>query len=138
MATKHVALGTVIAVDVAGGSSFTTITLAMDATPPARKRVKVDQTALSDTLATFAPGIEDHSEYKFNQYWHPTDSQHASLDTIFGTGIEAAWKITYPFSTPILDTFNGWVSDLEPATLQTSGMIMRGVAVQRTTALTRA
>lgn len=138
MATKHVALGTVIAVDVAGGSSYTTITLAMDATPPARKRVRVDQTALSDTLATRLPGIEDHSEYIYNQYWHPTDTQHESVDTLFGSGAIASWKITYPFGTPVLDTFSGWVSDLEPAALQTNGMIMRKVTIQRTSAITRA
>lgn len=138
MATKHVALGTVIAVDVAGGSSYATITLAMDATPPARKRVKVDATALSDTLATFNPGIEDHSEYTYTQYWHPTDTQHESVDTIFGSGAIATWKITYPLSTPVLDTFSGWVSDLEPASLQTNGMITRKCTIQRTSAITRA
>jgi hypothetical protein len=137
MATKHVALGTVLAFDAAGGSSYATITLAIDATPPHRKRVRVDQTALSDTLATFTPGIEDHSEYVFNQYWHPTDTNHASIDTVFGSGAICTWKVTYPFSSTIDDVFSGWVSDLEPATLQANGMVMRKVTVQRTSATTR-
>ena len=137
MATKHVALGTIIQVDTAGGSSYTTITLAIDATPPNRTWVKVDQTALSDTLATFAPGIEDHSEWMFNQYWHPNDTMHASLDTVAAAKTDCAWKITYPFSSPMSDTFSGWISELSPAVLQTNGMIMRKVTAQRTTAITR-
>jgi hypothetical protein len=137
MATKHIALGTVIAVDTAGGSSYTTITLAIDATPPARKRARIPQTALSDTLATNAPGIEEASEYVFNQYWHPTDSQHASIDTLFNAKTDGSWKITYPFSVTIADTFTGWVSDLEPAVLQSNGMIMRKVTIQRTSDITR-
>jgi hypothetical protein len=138
MASKQVALGTVISVDTAGGTSYTTITLAMDATPPSRKWVAIDQTALSDTLATNAPGIEDHSQYMFTQYWHPTDTMHATLDTAAAAKTTCAWKITYPFGTPILDTFSGWISALEPATLQKDGMITRKVTVERTTAITRA
>lgn len=142
MATKQIALGTVIAVDVADGTSYATITLAIDATPPARKRERIPQTALSDTLATVAGGIETASEYVFNQYWHPTDTMHASLDTLFASGSAAAgighWKLTYPFATPIVDDFHGWISDLEPAALQANGMLMRKVTVQRTGAITRA
>lgn len=138
MASKQIALGTVVAVDTAGGTTYVTVTLVIDATPPMRKRVRIDQTALSDTLATFAGGIEDHSEFVFNQYWQPGDTQHESIDTSFGTGSATPchWKLTYPFGTPKNQDFLGWVSDLEPATLQTNGMFMRKVTVQRTGAIT--
>lgn len=139
MATKQIGLGTLVKVDEDdSGTTFTTCTILMDATPPARTRTRVDQTALDDTLATYAPGIEEHSEFKFKQFWHPTDTQHASIDTLFGAKTIVIWTITYPFGTPIVDTFEGWVSDLTPATITKDEVISREVTIQRTTAITRA
>lgn len=138
MASKQIGLGTVNAVDAAGGSSFTTVSLIIDATPPARRRVLVDRTALTDTLATNALGGEEHSEYVFTQYWHPEDDNHEIIDDLFDSSDIASWKITYPFGTPINDSFKGWVSDLEPETVSRDGIITRRVTIQRTTAITRA
>lgn len=138
MATKQIGLGTLIKVDEDdSGSVFTTCTIVMDVTPAARKRARINKTSLDDTLATFAAGIEEHSEFTFMQYWHPTDTQHASIDTLFGSKAEVIWQIVYPFSTPITDQFDGWVSDLEPQQINVDGMIMRRVTIQRTTAITR-
>lgn len=138
MATKQIGLGTLVKVDEDdSGSVFTTCTIVMDATPPARKRARIGQTSLDDTLETFAPGIESASEFQFTQYWHPTDTQHASIDTLFGAKTIVLWQIVYPFAAPITDQFEGWVSDLEPQQISVDGMIMRRVTIQRTSAITR-
>lgn len=138
MATKQIGLGTLVKVDENDdGTSHTTVTIVMDATPPARKRARIGKTSLDDTLATFAAGIEQESEFQFTQYWHPTDTQHASIDTLFGSKAEVEWQVVYPFATPITDEFEGWVSDLEPQQIAVDGMITRRVTIQRTTATTR-
>lgn len=138
MASKQIGLGTIVKVDEDdSGSTFTTCTIIMEVTPPARTRAKIDITAMEDTLATNAAGIEEHSEFKFKQFWHPTDTQHASIDTLFGNKNQVIWNIVYPFSTPITDQFEGWVSGMEPETITTSGTITRMVTIQRMTAITR-
>jgi len=136
-ASKAIGLGTVAAVDAAGGSSHVTVTLVVDMTPPARSRVLTDRTALSDSLATNAVGGEQHSQYEFTQYWHPKDTNHEIIDTLFGSKAIASWKITYPFGTPINETFRGWVSGLEPETITRDGIITRKVTIQRTTDISR-
>lgn len=138
MATKQIGLGTIVKVDEDdSGSTFTTCTVVVDVSPPSRVRAGVDQTSLDDTLETEAPGIEQKSEFKFKQFWHPTDTQHASIDTLFDSKAQVIWNIVYPFATPITDQFEGWVSGLEPETITAGGMIMRTVTVKRMTAITR-
>lgn len=138
MATKQVGLGTLVKVDENDdGSGHTTMTIVMDATPPARSRVLVDQTALDDTLQTYAPGIESFSEFKFNQYWHPGDTVHQHVDTLFGAKTIVEWQVVYPFATPVTDEFEGFVSAMTPGTIQHNGIISREVTVQRTGAITR-
>lgn len=138
MASKQVALGTILKVDDDdSGATFTTITLAMDATPPARKRERIPTAALSDTLQTNSAGIELASEFSFNQYWHPGDTMHQMIDTLFGSKASVIWNIVTPHGTPVTDSFEGWVSDMEPSVLTVDGMYMRKVTVQRDTAITR-
>ena len=138
MASKRVGLGATVSVDPAGGTTYTVCTLPTEITPPPRTRVLVDQQVLADVLATNAAGIEDHSEFNFMKFWHPGDTQHETLDTLFGNSNEARWKITYPFSTPVLDSFLGWVSGLEPEAIVSDQIIGRRVTIQRTGATTRA
>jgi hypothetical protein len=143
MASKLLGLGTVVGVDENdGGSVFTTITLITDFTPPGRKRARIDGTTLTDTLSTYEGGIEEHSEFSFRQFWEPEDTQHASIDTLFGLGSATAgkvlWNITYTSAAPgTIDSFEGWVSDLEPQTIVKDGIVSRVVTVQRTGAITR-
>jgi predicted secreted protein len=138
MATKQIGLGTIVKVDEDdSGSGFTTVTVVMDATPPKRERETVDCTSLDDTLQTYAPGIEKHSEFTFTQYWHPTDTQHASIDTLFGSKALVLWQVVYPFASSITDQFEGWVSALEPQTIKHNEHITRKVTIQRTGAITR-
>ena len=138
MASKQVALGTILKVDEDdSGSVFTTITLAIDATPPARKRARIPTAGLSDTLETNSAGIELSSEFVYNQYWHPTDTQHAAMDTLFASKASVIWNLVTPHGTPITDSWEGWVSDLEPALLTVDGMFMRKCTIQRDTAITR-
>ena len=138
MANKQVGLGTLVKVDEDdNGTTHTTLTVVMDATPPPRTRQRVDQTSLDDTLATDAPGIEDKSDFVFTQYWHPGDTVHQHVDTLFGAKTIVEWQIVYPFGTPVTDEFEGWVASIEPQQIGVATMISRRVTVHRTSATTR-
>lgn len=136
MASKYLGLGTIFKVDEDdSGSTFTTITLCVDGTPPARKRVRIDGTTLDATLSTYELGMEDFSEFTFTQLWDPIDTQHASIDTLFGSKAVVIWTITYT-STEV-DSFEGYVSALEPSPLTKDSLNARKVTVQRKSANTR-
>lgn len=136
MANKYLGLGSVFKVDEDdNGSGHTTITLCVDGTPPARKRVRIDATALTDTLSTYKMGMEDFSEFSFTQFWDPVDTQHASLDTLFGSKAVVEWQIV--FTSGETDEFEGFVSELSPATIVKDQLLTRKVVVQRKGDITR-
>lgn len=138
MATRQIGLGTLVKVDDDdSGAGFTTVGEIVNVTPNGRTRELVDRTVLADTLATMAAGIEAHSEFSFMQFWHPGDTNHQLIDTLFGSKAEVLWQIIYPFSTPVTDQFDGFVSGYEPEEIGRDGIISRRVTVQRTGAITR-
>ncbi len=136
MASKYIGLGTVISVDVAGGSSFATIDLCVTGTPPARERELVDFTTLDATLQVYEPGIEKHSEYSFDHVWDPDDTNQTALYTLFGSKAKANWKITYTDATPATWAFLGFVSKVEVQPIEHNKPLMRRITVQRTGAIT--
>lgn len=136
MAAHQLGLGTVVSVDENdGGSVFTACTLVTAAKPPGRKRVRIDKTTLTDTLATDGAGIEDKSDFELTQYWEPNDTQHESIDTLFGAKTEVLWNIVYVDGTT--DSFNGVVMDIDPEEIQKDKYLMRKVVIHRTGAITR-
>lgn len=132
MAAKNLGLGTVLTVNAVE------LTLGVDATPPAKKRALIDGSTLTDTLATYEAGIEEHSEYMFTHYWEPGDTMHEGIDTLFGSKAEVAITLAYTDSGTTTETFNGIVSDLEPQPIQKDNLLMRKVTVQRTGSIGRA
>jgi hypothetical protein len=137
MASRYIGLGTIMSVDEDdSGATFTAITLCIKGTPPPRTRELIDGTALSDTLATYEMGIEQHSAFTFTQFWEPEDTMHASLDTLFGAKTQVIFTITYT-TTSTVDSFEGIVSHLEPEEFTHNSIYQRKVTVQRKTATTR-
>lgn len=137
MATAMLGLGTVVKVDENDdGNSHTVVTLVVSATPPGREYELVDQSTLADTLATYLPGMEMHSEFTFTQYWEPEDTQHASIDTLFEAKTVVEWQIVYS-NTSTTDEFEGFVSKLSPQTIEKNNIVSREVTVQRRSAITR-
>ena len=136
MATKQLALGSLVKVDHNDDTVFTTVGLTRTITPPGRSRVNVDGTVLADTLQTNEPGIEAFSAFQFLQLWHPGDSNHTMLDTLFDNKTKVDWQVLYGSSPIRTMTFEGYVSDLGPEPLEVNGVIARQITVQRTGAIT--
>lgn len=127
MATKNLGNGTTTT------CNSVAVTLVVDCTPPARKRVNIDGSVLADTLATYEPGIEDFSEYMFTHLWEPGDTMHEGIDTLFGSKAAVPFTIIYNDTGATVETFTGKVSDLEPQPITKDGLLARKVTVQRTT-----
>lgn len=131
---RFLGLGTLLGVDDDdSGTVFTTITLAINATPPMRKRVLVEATALADTLATYEAGIEDHSEYTFDHYYEANETNGNLMTTLFANKTKVLWNIT--FTSTDIEAFEGFVSGVEPQQIVTDQLYSRRITIQRTGAI---
>lgn len=127
-------LGTLTKVDDDdSGSGYTTLALDVEVTPPPRKRVRVDNTALDDTLATDAAGIEDKSDYEFTHFYDPGATNDTIAITLFGTKNPVLWQITYADSGT--EIFEGIVMEIIPQAIKHNENLMRKIVVHRTAAI---
>lgn len=115
------------------GGTFTAVSLVVSATPPFRKRVLVEATALGDTLATYEAGIEDHSEYTFDHYYEPNETNGNLFTTLFANKTKVLFNITYTSSD--IEAFEGFVSAVEPQQIVKDQLLMRRITIQRTGAI---
>src|SRR3990167_10399687 len=138
MASKQIALGTILKTDAALAATFVAHTLVKEITPPARVREEIDGKVLGDTFDVPLLGIEQVSKMTYMQYWHPGDTEHELIDTEFAARSEFAVQIVTPHTTPTNDQFSVKVVRLSPAALNTGGTYQREVEFVRTTAITRA
>lgn len=131
---RWIGLGTAFGIDDDdSGTTFTTIVLVTTATPPARKRVRVPSIALSDTLATYEAGIEDFSEYIFDHFYEPNETNGNLFTTLFAAKTKVLFNITYTSSD--IEAFEGWISDVEPQAIVHDQLLTRRVTIQRTGAI---
>lgn len=136
-ASKQLALGTVLSIDHDGNASYDSMTLVTEVTPPPRKREEVDGKTLGDTFDVPILGIEQKSQMEFMQFWHPGDTEHEKLDTLFGSKASFSARIVTPHSTPKTDEFTCQVLELTPGTLTQGKLYSRKVTLLRTGAITR-
>jgi hypothetical protein len=116
------------------GATFTTLSLMVDITPPPRRRVRVDNTALEDTLSTDAAGIEDKSDYEFTHFYDPGATNDTIMGTLFGTKNPILFQITYADAGT--ETFEGIVMELIPQPIKHNENLMRKVVIHRTGSIT--
>jgi hypothetical protein len=127
---RYLGLGTVLAVDDDdSGATFTTISLAVSATPPPRTRVRVDGTALADTLATDEMGIEDKSDYTFDHFYEPNETNGNLMTTLFAAKSQVLWQITY--ASADVEAFDGQIVAIEPQQIVKDQLLMRRVTIHR-------
>lgn len=136
-ALKQIGLGTILKFDHDVNASFDAMTLVRQLTPPARTRKKIDAMTLGDVLEVPELGVEAESEMEFTQFWHPGDTEHEKLDTLFGSKATFAVQIVTPHATPKTDQFSAKVVSLEPEAITPDGLISRKVTLLRTSAITR-
>lgn len=137
MADKQIALGTILKTDITLAATFVTHTLVKEITPPPRLREEIDGKDLGDTFDVPLLGIEQVSKATFKQYWHPGDTEHEKMDTVFGSKISFDVQIVTPHAAPKTDKFTVKCVGLTPETLSNGGVYSRDVTLLRTSAITR-
>ncbi len=116
------------------GSAYTTLVLMTDMTPPPRRRVRVSNTALEDTLATDSAGIEDVSDYEFTHFYDPGATNDTIMVTLFGTKNPVLFQILYADSGT--ETFEGIVMGIEPGSIKHNELLSRKITIHRTGSIT--
>lgn len=128
-------LGTVLKVDDDdSGSGYTTITLLMEATRPARVRERVESAALEDTLAVEAAGIEIAGDVVFTIYSDPGSTQDVVFTTLFGSKTSVLYQ--FLFADSGTETFEGIVMGYEPLPITRKEFQKAKVTLARQTAST--
>lgn len=135
--TRQVGLGTLFKVDSTQGGTFVTHPLTDSITPPPRDRARIESLVHADTLNVPLLGVEETSEFSVTYYWHPGQTEHEKLDTLFGSKNEFDCQIVYPFATPVTDEFSVKCVNLSPEAITPTGAIKRTATLLRTTAITR-
>lgn len=137
MATKTIALGSVVKFDDNNDTIFDVVGEIRNATPPPRSYARIADDDLGDVLETQQQGIEEASDFEFLQLWEDGDTAHEKIDTAFSTKTNFAWQIVYPYTTPRTWEFTGRVMEIAPETLEKGNIIARKVTVHRTSAITK-
>lgn len=137
MASKQIALGTILKTDCTTPSTFVAHTLVKEITPPARVREEIDGKDLGDVFDVPLLGIEQVSKVTYKQYWHPGDTEHELIDTKFDDQVEFSIQIVSPHTVPVTDEFTVKVVGITPESLSTGGVWSRDVELVRTGAITR-
>ena len=115
------------------GSVFDTITLMTNATPPPRTRRRIDGAAFGDSLAVDEFGIEAQSDYLFDYWYEPNDTQHASFRTIFGAKTALLWQLVYGSNDT--EQFEGKIANIEPQPYGVDNLLSERITVHRTGAI---
>lgn len=132
MARVH-GLGTILKVDDDdSGSVFTTISLLLGFEAPKRIRERVENTALEDTLATEAAGIEIAGDVVFEFFRDPGATQDLIFNTLFTNKTQVLWQCLY--SDNGTETFEGIVMGIEPLGVMRNGFLREKITIARQTA----
>lgn len=137
MADRQVSLGSVVKLDHDDNATFDAVGLITNVSPPPRTRQRVNAMVLGDDLETDKMAAEAISDMTITQLWHPGDTEHEKIDTLFDSKDEVSWQIITPHSTPVVDEFVGVVASLDPSPREAGNMIARDFTVHRVSAITR-
>ena len=139
MAKKRIAHKLRLDVDEAGGVNFTQIANIRRIGDPSYAREAVDVTCMDSDIDEGRPSpVLALGDLTLQVYWDEADTDHQRFITmVTGTQpVEAAndpaWRITFPFATPIERTIRGWVKELGEAPYEVKGEIVRDVTIHVT------
>jgi hypothetical protein len=143
--TRFIAKGALVKVIASGdGTTMLTVGLCTGATPPAMERALIDLTAMEDTTAIAATGIEQLSEFSFTELHDPEDTSDDAIDTLYGSGDSVKWQLILATKTAVGTTktwtkdFTGKVFAIVPESVDGGTGTKRTVKVTRDGAITDA
>lgn len=106
------ALGTILSVDKLGtGVTFTTIDQVLSIDGPSNEVGSAETTHLLSARKTYRPTLPDGGELSFELEYDPSDTAgHAYLRGLADAPAILTWRVSYPTSPVIHDTFEGFLT----------------------------
>lgn len=135
---RYTGKGALVKVNHSGdGTTMVAVGLCTNATPPPQEKATIDCTAMEDTVAVAEQGIEQLSEFSFEQAHDPADTCDDAIDTLYGNGNSVKWQlITKAGSKTWTKDFLGRVIAIVPGAVDGNSMQKRTVKVIRNGAIT--
>lgn len=141
MADKQLGCGTILKLDHDNDNAYDAMTLVEDITLPPEIPSRAEAVELTDKIIVPVLGPDETSEFEFNQYWHPGDTEHEKLDTHLNTpatrNTPMGVQVVTPHATPVTIEFQALVAGLTKPTITNRGYYKRTVTMIRTTPITR-
>lgn len=141
--TRFTGKGALVKVNSTGdGTTMLTVGLSTSATPPSQERNLIDLTAMEDTIAVAATGIEQLSEFTFTSLHDPTDTTDDALDALYASGASVIWQLVIATVTAVGTTktwtkaFTGKLFAITPAAVEGNTGTPRTCKVTRDGAIT--
>lgn len=129
---KFTGSGALVEVDVDGTPTWTSVGCTYSITPPPQVKTDVEMTCQQDAQADAAPGIEQLSQFSFEQPFSYVDSK-ATIDDLYDAGTTHDWRITFTRGADSMAMeFSGYVSGLVPNAVGGADPANRVVTVTRT------
>ncbi len=133
---KYTGAGALVEVDVDGTPTWTTVGCTFTITPPPQVKNDVEMTCQQDTEADAVPGIEQLSQFSFDQPYDEAASK-TTVDDFYASGAVKDWRITFTDGTNSMQiAFSGYVSGLTPAAAGGNDPVQRTVTVTRKGSIT--
>jgi len=113
-------------IDADGGSpvTYTQCTVARNIQLPPESRARIDVTGMDDEQAESRPGIEEESEFSWEQLWDPDDAVDATIRTSYEGMSLAHFKAEFTDGTTTLAvTWSGYIVGIEPLAVDGSSPV---------------
>lgn len=133
MPERGVGFGGIVELDHDSDATYEAQTQVIDIDPPSLSAEDVDVTTIDDNVEQTVQSKQINAgELSFTQLYDPNDTEQAKLDTLLSSGAAVPWRISYPFATPDVQGFTGYVKGLEIGTLAVANAITRKCTVKLT------
>ena len=132
--------GTILAIESATPTVYTTIGQVLSITGPAPSVASVETTALSSTRHTYRPSkVPESGEVTFQIQGDPNDATQIILQGLMDAPVLKNWRITAAdgFGTPSKDTFSGFLTAYNRSGQEVESNVIIDATIKLTGAITR-
>ena len=134
---KDVGKGTILQIDLAGGTSYTAIAQIKMIQLPESSMGDVDVTCLDSTIVEYIPDeLIEHGTLNFDIEWDPDLAGHQQIYTNLGT-LGVKFQVVPPGNSGTNTcTFTGYFNKFAPSAIEPKNSLRASANVRPTSALT--
>jgi hypothetical protein len=127
------ASGTMLSVDKLGtGVTWVEVGQIESIEGPSNSVGSIEKTNLSSLRKEYRPGLPDGGEVSLDVQFDPTDAEHVYLRGLADTPVVKSWRVTYPCTPAVKDTFDGFVTAFNPSAAGDEDNLMASVTIKVT------